>query len=69
MARQPVELGDTFCKAGSPSIVWIVDRFKLSTGLQHVELLRLDDLTTRITISMDALTNTRLFVRSAVEPG
>lgn len=63
--RQPVEIGETFCKFGAPSILWIVDRFKLSVGHQHVELTRLDDPTTRITISVDALTNTRLFVRSA----
>lgn len=65
MARQPVELGETFCKSGSPFIVWTVDRFKSATGLRHVELTRLDDPTTRITVSVDALTSSQFFVRSA----
>ena len=69
MARQPVALGETFCKPDSPSIVWIVDRFKLTTGHEHAELTRLDDPTTRIAVSVDALTNSRFFVWSGAEPG
>ena len=49
MAKPAVEIGETFRKPDSPSIVWIVDRFKLTIGLEHVELTRLDDPTTRIT--------------------
>ena len=51
MAKPAVEIGETFRKPDSPSIVWIVDRFKLTIGLEHVELTRLDDPTTRITVS------------------
>ena len=77
MAKPAVEIGETFRKPDSPSIVWIVDRFKLTIGLEHVELTRLDDPsgrssyepTTRITVSVDTLTNSRFFVRSAAEPG
>lgn len=68
MDRQPVELGETFHKPDYPLLVWIVDRFNQSTEHEHVELTRLDDPTTRITVSVEALTNPRYFVRSAADP-
>ena len=68
MARRSVELGETFHKPDYPSIVWIVDRFNLTSELEHVELTRLDDPTTRITVSVEALTNRRYFRRSDSEP-
>ncbi len=68
MERQPVQLGETFHKSDYPLIVWTVDRFNQTTEHQHVELTRMGDPMTRITVSVDALTDRRYFIRSVAEP-
>ncbi len=64
MARVPVEIGPSFHKRDSPRIVWTVDSFNEFTVPMHVRLTRLDDPTTRITVSIDVLTDPRQFRRS-----
>ena len=68
MASQPVELGETFRKSDYPLVIWTVDRFNQTTEHRHVELTRMGDPMTRITVSVDALTDSRFFVRSVAEP-
>ena len=66
--RVPVKLGHTFYKADTPSIDWAVDRINLNTDPAHVELMKLDDPRTRITVSIDALSDPHFFRRSVAEP-
>ena len=68
MARLTVEIGDAFHKTDSPRVVWIVDSFNRNTEPLHAELTRFDDPMTRITVSVAALTDPRLFRRSDSEP-
>ena len=65
MARSTVEVGQVFHKADSHWIVWVVERFSRNTDPVHAELTRVDDPMTRITVSVDALTDPRFFLRSA----
>ncbi len=63
MVRVPVEIGQSFHKTGSPLVVWIVDSFNEFTEPMHARLIRLDDPTTYITVSIDVLTDPRYFRR------
>lgn len=62
-----ITLGETFHKADIPWIVWSVKKFNMNTEPVHVELTMRKDPTTRITVSVDALTNHRYFRRVAAE--
>ncbi len=57
MARTPVEIGQSFHKTGSPLMV--VDSFNENTEPMHARLIRLDDPTTHITVSIDVLSDPR----------
>ncbi len=59
MARTPVEIGQSFHKTGSPLMVWTVDSFNENTEPMHARLIRLDDPTTHITVSIDVLSDPR----------
>ena len=59
MARVPVEIGQSFHKTGLPGIVWTVDSFNEFTEPMHARLIRLDDPTTHITVSIDVLSDPR----------
>ena len=63
----PIELGETFHKADIPWILWSVARIDVNTEFDHVELFMRKDPTTRITVSVDALTNDRYFRRVAAQ--
>ncbi len=59
MARVPVEIGQSFHKTGSPGIVWTLESFNEFTEPMHARLVRLDDPTTHITVSIDVLSDPR----------
>ena len=67
MARVPVELGQSFHKTGSPWVVWILVSFNESTDPVHVRLVKLDDPTTHITLSIDVVSDPRHFQRAIAE--
>ncbi len=52
--KNPSEIGQSFHKTGSPLIVWTLDSFNKNTEPVHARLIRLDDPTTRIIVSVDA---------------
>ncbi len=59
MARVPVEIGQSFHKTDSPLVVWTVDSFNEFTEPMHARLIKLDDPTTHITVSIDVLSDPR----------
>ncbi len=59
MARVAVEIGQAFHKTGSPWIVWTVDSFNQNTEPVHARLIRLDDPTTHIIVSIGVLSDPR----------
>ncbi len=59
MAGLPVEIGQSFHKTGSPGIVWTLESFNEFTEPMHARLIRLDDPTTHITVSIDVLSDPR----------
>ncbi len=63
MARVPVEIGQSFYKTDSPGIVWTVESFNEFTEPMHARLIRRDDPTTHITVSINVLTDPRHFRR------
>ncbi len=63
MARVAVEIGQSFHKTGSPGIVWTVDSIDENSEPVHVRLTKVDDPTTHITVSIDALSDPRYFRR------
>ena len=67
MARIPVEIGQSFHKTGSPLVVWLLDSFNENTDPVHVRLIRLDDPTTHITVSIDVLEDPRHFRRAVAD--
>jgi len=67
MRKQTVALGEKYHKAGRPRIVWAVERFNSDTRISHVVLTRVDDPTTKITISTEALSD-RLYFRRSMAP-
>ncbi len=67
MARAPVEIGQTFHKIDSPSVVWTVDSFNEFTEPVHARLTRVDDPTTHITVSIDVLSDPRHFQRPVAD--
>ena len=64
MRKHEVMLGEKFYKAGRPRIVWAVERFNSDTRIAHVVLTKVDDPTTKITISTEALSDRLYFRRS-----
>ena len=67
MARTPVKIGQSFHKTDSQWVVWIVDSVNENTEPMYVRLARLDDPMTRITVSIDALSDPRYFRRAVAE--
>ncbi len=59
MARTPVEIGQSFHKTDSRWIVWTLDSYVEKSDPMHVRLIRLDDPTTRIIVSVDVLSDPR----------
>ena len=59
MARTPVEIGQAFHKTDSPLVIWTLDSFNKNTEPVHARLIRLDDPTTHITVSIDVLSDPR----------
>ncbi len=59
MARIPVEIGQSFHKTDSPLVIWTLDSFNKNTEPVHARLIRLDDPTTHITVSIDVLSDPR----------
>jgi len=68
MKKRQVAVGEFFHKAGRPRIVWTVERFSFNVRLAHVVLTRVDDPTTKIAVSADALSNPLYFCRSIAPP-
>ncbi len=68
MARTRVEIGQSFHKTDSQWAVWTLDSFNENIEPMHVRLARLDDPITRITVSIDVLSDPRYFRRAVVEP-
>ena len=64
MRKRPAAVGELFHKAGRPRIVWIVERLSFYARLAHVVLMRVDDPTTKITVSADTLSTPLYFCRS-----
>jgi hypothetical protein len=62
--KRPAALGETYHKVGRPRIIWTAERFNLDARITHVVLTRVDDPTTKITISADTLSNPLYFCRS-----
>lgn len=56
-----VALGETFHKKNIPWVLWTVTRINGNIEPVHVELTKRKDPKTRITISIDTLTNHRYF--------
>ncbi len=67
MAKIPVEVGQSFRKTDSRWVVWTVDSFNENTDPVHVRLTRADDPTTRITVSIDVVSDPRHFRRSVAD--
>ncbi len=61
MARLSVEIGQSFYKTGAPLVVWTLDSFNENTEPVHGRLIRLDDPTTHITVSIDVLSDPRFW--------
>ncbi len=59
MARIPVEIGQSFHKAGLPLVVWTLDNYVENSEPMHVRLIRLDDPMTRIIVSVEVLSDPR----------
>ncbi len=59
MARIPVEIGQSFHKTDSPLVIWTLDSFNKNTEPVHARLIRLDDPTTHIIVSVDVLSDPR----------
>ncbi len=68
MGKKPVALGEMFHKAGRPRIIWAVERFNLGASITHVVLKKIDDPTTKITISANTLSDPLYFCRSITPP-
>ena len=59
MARITVEIGQSFHKTDSPLVIWTLDSFNKNTEPVHARLIRLDDPTTHIIVSIDVLSDPR----------
>lgn len=64
---QRISLGQTFHKTGTPRIVWSIARITPDKLPLHVVLTMRGDATTRITISVHALTNRHYFRPTTAE--
>ncbi len=67
MARVPVEIGQSFHKTGSPLVTWTLHSFNENTKPVHVRLIKVDDPTTHIIVSLDVLEDPRHFQRIAAD--
>ena len=63
MATLSVKIGQSFHKTDSQWVVWIVESVNENIEPMHVRLARLDDPMTRITVSIDVLSDPRHFQR------
>ncbi len=68
MRKRPVALGEMFHKAGRPRIIWMVERFNWDARITHAVLAKVEDPTTKITISADTLSDPQYFCRSIAPP-
>jgi hypothetical protein len=69
MARNSIDVGQIFCKSDDHSRRrWQVIGLYAHPDGPHAQLVRLDDPTRRITLSVDALLDRRLMRRQADEP-
>ena len=66
MARTRVEIGLSFHKTGSAWVIWTLDSFNENTRPVHARLVRIDDPTTSIIVSIDALSDPRYW--TGVDP-
>lgn len=64
MVKHTVGLGERYYKTGRPSVLWTVERLKQDVAPAHAILTRLGDPATRITVSVEALSNPHYFRRS-----
>jgi hypothetical protein len=67
MAKIPIEVGQSFCKTDSMGIVWTLHSFNENTDPVHGRLVRLDDPTTSITVSVNVLSDPKHFMRRKVD--
>ena len=56
-----ITLGETFHKKDIPWVLWTVTRINANIEPAHVELTKRKDSKTRITVSIDTVTNHRYF--------
>lgn len=61
MARREVQPGQRFQQVDSSSQWEVVDIAKDAEGIQHARLIRVGDATSRKTLSLVALRDTRLY--------
>ncbi len=59
MARTRVEIGQSFHKTGSAWAIWTLNSLNEKTKPVHARLVRVDDPTTSITVSIDVLSDPR----------
>ncbi len=67
MARTPVEIGQLFHKTASPLVTWTLHSFNENTKPVHARLIRLDNPTTFITVSVNVLRDPRQFQRAVAD--
>ncbi len=67
MARIPAEIGQSFHKTDSHWIAWTLDSFYEKTKPTHARLIKVDDPTTHIIVSLDVLEDPRHFQRIAAD--
>lgn len=61
MARRDVTPGQKYQQTGSSSVWQVVDMVKDAEGIAHARMIRVGDATTRKTISVLALKDSRLY--------
>jgi hypothetical protein len=61
MARREVAPGQKYQQTGSVFVWQVIDVVKDAEGIQHARMIRVGDATTRKTISVPALRDSRLY--------
>ena len=61
MARREVQPGQQYQQVGSTAVWQVVDIAKDAEGIAHARLVRVGDATSRKTLSLVALKDSRLF--------
>ena len=67
MARIAAEIGQSFCKTDSHWIFWTLDSFYENIEPVHARLIKHDDPTTQIMVSLKVLEDPRHFRRIVTE--